>query len=225
MNPWKLLDTAPIPGADGELQLYQRNTEFSIIVVGSGVLMSTRAHGSEDALAQLACSKIVARSRPRVLIGGLGMGFTLAATLDNLGSDAEVVVAELVPAVVAWNRGPLGEYSGHPLRDARATVREGDVARIIKVGQQAYDAILLDVDNGPEGLTRKGNDWLYTMEGLTASYTALRPKGILAVWSAGPDRDFMERLQKVGFNVNQTTVRAHGKKGDLHTIWLGERSS
>ena len=187
--------------------------------------MSTRAHGSEDALAELACGKIAARSRPRVLIGGLGMGFTLAATLDNLGSDAEVVVAELVPAVVAWNRGPLGEYSGHPLRDGRARVHERDVARMIKVERKAYDAILLDVDNGPEGLTRKGNNWLYTMDGLTASYTALRAKGILAVWSAGPDRNFMERLQKVGFEANQTTVRAHGKKGDLHTIWLAERSS
>jgi spermidine synthase len=223
MIPWKLLDTAQIPGAGGELQLYQRNSEFSIIIVGGGVLMSTRTHGSEDALAELACSKIAGRSRSRVLIGGLGMGFTLAAALDHLGTDAEVVVAELVPAVVAWNRGPLGEYSGHPLQDVRATVREGDVARIIKTGRQAYDAILLDVDNGPEGLTRKGNDWLYTMDGLAASYAALRPKGILAVWSAGPDRDFMERLQKVGFKVKQVPVRAHGKKGEFHTIWISER--
>lgn len=225
MIPWKLLDTAQIPGNGGELQLYQRNTEFSIIVVGSGVLMSTRAHGSEEALAELACSKVAGRPRPRVLIGGLGMGFTLASALHHLGNTAEVVVAELVPAVVAWNRGSLGEYAGHPLQDARATVREGDVARIIKAERQSYDAILLDVDNGPEGLTRKGNNWLYTMDGLTASYTALRPKGILAVWSAGPDRNFMERLQKVGFKVNQATVRAHGKKGDLHTIWLAESGS
>jgi spermidine synthase len=223
MIPWKLLDTAQIPGNGGELRLYQRNTEFSIIIAGGGVLMSTRAHGSEDALAKLACSKIAGRSRARVLIGGLGMGFTLAAALHHLGTDAEVVVAELVPAVVAWNRGTLGEHAGHPLRDARATVREGDVARILKAERQAYDAILLDVDNGPQGLTRKNNDWLYTLNGLTAAYAALRPKGTLAVWSAGPDRDFTERLRKAGFEVKQTRVRAHDKKGELHTIWLAER--
>jgi spermidine synthase len=225
MIPWKLLDTTQIPGNAGELQLYRRNAEYSIMVAGGGVLMSTRTHGSEDALADLACNKIAGRSRPRVLIGGLGMGFTLAAALKRLASDAEVVVAELVPAVVTWNRGVLGEFAGHPLRDERATVLEGDVARIIKKARQVYDAILLDVDNGPEGLTRKSNNWLYTMDGLTAAYAALRPKSVLAVWSAGPDRSFMERLEKVGFKVTQATVRAHGKKGDLHTIWLAERRS
>jgi spermidine synthase len=150
------------------------------------------------------------------------MGFTLAAALRHLGSDAEVVVAELVPAVVVWNRGPLGEHAGHPLQDERARVREGDVARLLKEERQAYDAILLDVDNGPEGLTRKKNDWLYTIDGLTASFAALRAKGILAVWSAGPDRNFTERLRKVGFRVRQSRVRAHNNKGELHTIWLAE---
>jgi len=222
MIPWKLLDTAQIPGNGGELQLYQRNSEFSIIVAGGGVLMSTRAHGSEDALAELACGKIAGRPRPRVLIGGLGMGFTLAAALHHLDSTAEVVVAELVPAVVTWNRGSLGEYAGHPLRDKRTAVREGDVAKIIKTERQAYDAILLDVDNGPEGLTRKKNNWLYSLDGLRSSYAALRPKGILAVWSAGPDRDFTESLRKMGFKVTQTKVHAHGTKGELHTIWLAE---
>jgi spermidine synthase len=220
---WKLLDTAQIPGNNGELQLYQRQAEFSIIIVGGGVLMSTWAHGSEDALAELACGKIAGRPRPRVLIGGLGMGFTLAAALRRLGTEAEVEVAELVPAVVAWNRGALGEFAGHPLQDARARVREGDVAKILKASRQAYDAILLDVDNGPEGLTRKKNDWLYTTDGLTASYTALRPEGVLAVWSAGPDRDFSARLQKVGFEVHEAHVREHDKESAIHTIWLAER--
>jgi spermidine synthase len=223
MNPWKLLDKAQIPGNGGELHLYQREAEFSISIAGGGVLMSTWAHGSEDALAELACCKIAGRPRPRVLIGGLGMGFTLAAALRRLGTDAEVEVAELVPAVVAWNRGALGEYAGHPLQDARARVREGDVAKILKAARQAYDAILLDVDNGPEGLTRKKNDWLYTTDGLTASYTALRPEGVLAVWSAGPDRDFTARLQKVGFEVKQAREWEQDNKGALHTIWLAER--
>jgi len=223
MIPWKLLDTAQIPGNGGELRLYQREDEFSISIGGSEVLMNSRAHGSEDALAELACSQIAHRPSPRVLVGGLGMGFTLAAALRNLGPNAEVVVAELVPAVVTWNQGALGKHAGHPLRDERTTVREGDVAKILKIERQAYDAILLDVDNGPEGLTRKKNDWLYTMDGLTASYSALRPKGLLAVWSAGPDRDFMERLGKTGFEVKQTRVREHDNKGDLHTIWLAER--
>jgi spermidine synthase len=220
---WKLLDTAQIPGNNGELQLYQRQAEFSIIIVGGGVLMSTWAHGSEDALAELACSKIAGRPRPLVLIGGLGMGFTLAAALRRLGGDATVEVAELIPAVVAWNRGALGEFAGHPLQDARTTVRESDVAKILKTARQAYDAILLDVDNGPEGLTRKKNDWLYTTDGLTASYTALRPEGVLAVWSAGPDRDFSARLQKVGFEVQEAHVREHDKESAIHTIWLAER--
>ncbi len=220
---WKLLDSAQIPGNGGELQLYQRNTEYSIILVGGGVLMSTRAHGSEDALAELACSKIADRSRPRVLIGGLGMGFTLAAALRRLGTNAQVVVAELVPAVVAWNHGSLGQHAGYPLQDQRATVRQGDVAKILKEKPQAYDAIVLDVDNGPEGLTRKKNDWLYTMDGLTASFAALRPGGILAVWSADPDPRFTERLQKTGFKVEQTHVLEKDDKGDLHTIWLAER--
>ncbi len=222
MKSWKLLDTVQIPGNGGELQLSQRDTEFSISIVGEGVLMSSRAHGSEDALAQLTCSKIAGRSRPRVLIGGLGMGFTLAAALHHLGNNAEVVVAELIPAVVAWNRGPLGEYAGYPLEDERTTVREGDVAKVLKAERRAYDAILLDVDNGPVGLTRKKNNWLYTLDGLTASYAALRPKGLLAVWSAGPDRNFTQRLRKVGFKVKQARVREHDNKGELHTIWLAE---
>lgn len=222
-NPWQLVDTGKIPGKGTELQLYQREGEFSISIAGAGVLMSTWAHQSEDALAELACRKIAGRFRPRVLIGGLGMGFTLAAALRHLGENAEVVVAELVPVVVEWNRGALGEYSGHPLRDQRTTVREGDVAKILRAERQAFDAILLDVDNGPEGLTRKKNDWLYSTDGLSEAYSALRPEGMLAVWSAGPDRDFMQRLKKIGFKVKQSRVREHDNKGDLHAIWLAER--
>ncbi|MCD6582207.1 MAG: hypothetical protein J7K90_10425 [Desulfuromusa sp.] len=223
MIPWKLLDTAKIPGTDSELCLYQSDGHFSINIKSGGQLMNTLEHESEDSLAMLTCSKITDHHQPRVLIGGLGMGFTLAAALRHLGDDAEVVVGELVPAVVTWNQGPLGEHAGHPLLDARTRVRVGDVAKILRAERQAFDAILLDVDNGPEGLTRKKNNWLYSMDGLTESYTALRPGGILAVWSAGPDRDFMERLRKVGFTVKQVRVRSDGKQGDLHAIWLAER--
>jgi spermidine synthase len=183
--------------------------------------MNSRVHGSEDALAEQTCARLAGRAKPRLLIGGLGMGFTLAAALRQLDEQAQVVVAELVPAVVAWNRGPLGEPAGHPLQDPRVTVREGDVARILSAEQQGYDAILLDVDNGPEGLTRKENDWLYGVNGLNAAYTALRPGGVLAVWSAGPDPDFMQRLRKVGFEVEEVRVRAHGSKGARHVIWFG----
>ncbi|MCK5681941.1 hypothetical protein KAI46_14135 [bacterium] len=225
MIPWKTLDTAPIPGNGGALQLSQRGNEFSISIVGEGVLMTSRAHSSEDALAELTCCKVVDRPQARGLIGGLGMGFTLAAALEQLGSDAEVVVAELIPAVVNWNYGPLGEHAGFPFRDERTTVKEGDVAKILKTERCAYDAILLDVDNGPAGMTRKKNNWLYTLDGLTASYAALRPKGLLAVWSAGPDRNFTQRLRKVGFKVHQARVREHANKGELHTIWLAESGS
>lgn len=224
MIPWELLDTAPIPGNEGHLQLFRRSGEFSIGIAGGGVLMSSRAHGSEDALAELACRRITSCHCPRILIGGLGMGFTLAAALRRLGPAAQVLVAELVPAVVAWNRGPLGACAGYPLHDARTMVREGDVARVLREERQRFDAILLDVDNGPEGLTRKRNDWLYGIDGLTAAFTALRPGGVLAVWSAGPDQNFTARLRKVGFSVEQARVRAHRNKGELHTIWLAGRA-
>lgn len=152
------------------------------------------------------------------------MGFTLAAALRHLSDQAQVVVAELVPAVVVWNRGPLGDRAGHPLRDPRVTVREMDVARMLMAGEQTYDAILLDVDNGPEGLTRKENDWLYSISGLNEAYTALRPRGLLAVWSAGPDKNFLQRLRKVGFEVDEVRVPAHGSKGARHIIWFACRN-
>jgi spermidine synthase len=221
MVPWELLDRVQVPGNGGELTLHRRGEEFSIRLSGRGELMNSRAHGSEDALAALALARIAAPAR--VLIGGLGMGFTLAAALRCLGPEARVVVAELVPAVVAWNRDTLGALTGHPLGDARVAVREVDVARLLAAERQAYDAILLDVDNGPEGLTRDGNDWLYSANGLSAAYAALRPAGILAVWSAGPERSFSGRLRKAGFTVEEVSVRARGTKGSRNVIWLARR--
>ncbi|NOZ10420.1 MAG: hypothetical protein GXP09_05210 [Gammaproteobacteria bacterium] len=223
MIPWVLLDSAQVPGQGGELRLYQRDDEFSIRIVGRGELMNSRVHGSEEALAELTCARLMNGPDPRLLIGGLGMGFSLAAALQHVGDLAQVVVAELVPAVVAWNKGPLGECAAFPLQDPRVTVREGDVSHILKTEQGAYDAILLDVDNGPEGLTRKKNNWLYSIDGLSAAYEALRPKGVLAVWSAGPAQDFLQRLRKLGFEVEEVCVRAHGSKGARHTIWLARR--
>ncbi len=225
MTPWKLLDSAQIPGDGTELRLYARGDEHSITIAGSsGELMGSRVHGSEDALAQFACAHVAQRERPRLLIGGLGLGYTLAAALRHTGTAAEIVVAELVPAVVRWNRELLGHHAGHPLRDARVSVHEGDVGLLLKAAPQAYDAILLDVDNGPEGLTRRDNNWLYSVQGLTAAFKALRPDGVLAVWSAGPDQVFAERLRRVGFEVEERRVRASAaRKGAQHTVWLAGR--
>ena len=223
MRPWILLDSAQVPGNGGELRLYQRGDDYSIKILGRGELMNSRVHGSEDALAEYTCARLEGRVNARLLIGGLGMGFTLAAALRSINDQAQILVAELVPAVVAWNRGPLAECAGHPLQDPRVTVLEGDVSRILKAEHNAFDAILLDVDNGPEGLTRKENDWLYSMNGLTAAYAALRPRGVLAVWSASPAREFLQRLRKVGFVVDEMRVRAHGSKGARHVIWFAER--
>jgi spermidine synthase len=224
MTPWMLLDSARVPGNGGVLSLYQRGDEFSIKIAGRGELMNSRVHGSEDALAEYTCARLADCIQPQLLIGGLGMGFTLAAALRHMGKQAQIVVAELVPAVVDWNRGPLGEHAGHPLLDPRVTVREMDIARILKSGRQAFDAILLDVDNGPEGLTRKANDWLYGINGLSAAFATLRPQGVLAVWSAGPDKGFLQRLRKVGFEVEELQVRARGTKGTRHIIWFARRN-
>jgi spermidine synthase len=203
--------------------LYKHAKDWSIDISGEGELMSSRVHGSEEALAELACGRISGRKQPRVLIGGLGMGFTLAAALKYLGSDAKIVVAELVPKVIEWNRGPLGEEAGNPLKDQRVTIFEGDVGKILKAEKQVYDAVLLDVDNGPNGLTHHDNDWLYSVSGLNASWQALKPRGILSVWSAGPDVRFVKRLRQTGFKVEEIKVHAHGKKGGKCLIWLAER--
>ncbi|MDZ7853094.1 MAG: hypothetical protein U5L98_10730 [Halomonas sp.] len=222
MAKFEEIGTASIPGQGGELRLLQRNDEFSIRITGkSGELMNTRLHGSEDALAELACERIADRSGARVLIGGLGMGFTLAAALKALGEDAEVVVAELVPGVVEWNQGPLGDAAGRPLDDPRTHVSLGDVGELLRREPGGFDAIMLDVDNGPEGLTRRENDWLYSPRGLAAAQQALRTEGVLAVWSAGQDPAFTERLRRIGLLVEEVTVRAHRPgKGAKHRIWL-----
>ena len=226
MTPWVLLDSTQIPGNGGELRLYKRGEEFSIRIDGrGGDLMNSRLHGSEDALAEMTCARLKGCANPRLLIGGLGMGFTLASALQHAGDKAQIEVAELIPAVVAWNKGPLGEHADYPVNDPRVVVHEGDVAHIIKSANKTYDAIMLDVDNGPEGLTRKKNNWLYSMNGLIAAYDALRPKGVLAVWSAGPAKDFLQRLRKVGFDVDEKRVHAHGKKGAKHVIWFAQRVS
>ncbi|MBI5848049.1 MAG: hypothetical protein HZB31_08900 [Nitrospirae bacterium] len=223
MIPWIFLDSAQAPGNGGELRLYQRGAEFSIRVEKCE-LMNSRQYGSEDALAELACKRIANRPHPRVLIGGLGMGYTLRAALNNLSSDGRVVMAELVPAVVAWNRGPLAELAGNPLKDPRVTVRESDVGAVMREKQHAYDAIMLDVDNGPEGLTRKSNDLLYGLPGLKIAYDALRPAGVLAVWSTSENDGFVRRLRKVGFTVDEVPVRARGARGGArYIIWLAQR--
>lgn len=223
MRPWQLIDTAEIPGEGRELRLLRRGDDFSIRIDGRGELMNSRLHGSEDALAELGCARLADRARPRVLIGGLGMGFTLAAALKRLGPDADVVVAELVPSVVDWNRGELGAVAGHPLEDPRVTVRTGDVGRLLRKEKAGFDAVLLDVDNGPEGLTHEDNDWLYSLAGLGAALEALRPRGVLGVWSSGPCRAFTDRLRQAGFDAEEVVVRAHRGKGARHVIWLAER--
>ena len=219
----RLIHTASIPGERGELGLYQRGADYFIKIVGGQDLMNTRAHASEDALGVIACKDLRGRSKARVLIGGLGMGFTLSATLKTLGVDAEVVVAEIVPAVVEWNRGVLGEFAGRPLDDTRTQVQAVDVTVLLKKEPAGFDAIVLDVDNGPDGLIRASNQWLYTKAGLAAAFRALRPGGALAIWSAGPDKAFTKRLRAVGFVVEEITVRAHAGKGARHVIWMARR--
>jgi spermidine synthase len=225
MIPWSLLDTAHVPGGGGELRLMRRGAEFSI-TFGQIELMNSRLSGSEEALATIACERIRDRARPRILIGGLGMGFTLRAALAALGTEARIIVAEIVPTVLDWARGPMAEVFGASLTDPRVSICEADVGRLIRSGQSAFDAILLDVDNGPEGLTRKANDGLYDLEGLSAAHAALRPGGVLAVWSSGSDRSFTRRLRETGFGVDEIRVHANGiHGGPRHLIWIATRAS
>ena len=220
MRHWTLLGEAPIPGTDRSLVLYQGKDDFSIKIAGGHELMNTRKHGSEDALGRLPCQRLSRPDTARVLIGGLGMGFTLAAVLQAVGPQAEVTVAELIPEVVEWNRGPLGDFSGRPLDDPRTRVHVGDVAKLLRRQRACFDVIALDVDNGPEGLTKSSNNWLYSAPGIAAAQDALSPGGIVAYWSAGPDQGFHDRLRQCGFLIEETTVHAHGNKGPRHTIWL-----
>jgi spermidine synthase len=224
MIPWLQIDTARVPGADIELRLMRRGEEFSMML-GQNELMNSRLSGSEQALATLTCKKIEAVGRPHLLVGGLGMGFTLRAALAVLGRDARITVAELVPAVIAWARGPMAGLFGDSLADPRASIREADVVDVIKTSPSAFDAILLDVDNGPEALIRKANDALYDLNGLNAIRGALRPGGILAVWSSGPNIAFTKRLRAADFDVNEVGVRATTKRsGAHHVIWFAPKA-
>jgi spermidine synthase len=223
MIPWLQVDAARVPGAEVELRLMRRGTEFSMML-GPNELMNSRLSGSEEALATLACRRIEAVKRPHLLIGGLGMGFTLRAALAVLGPGARITVAELVPAVIAWARGPMAEVFGDSLKDPRADIREADVVDVIGSHAAAFDAILLDVDNGPEGLIRKANDALYDAKGLKAIRRALRPGGVLAVWSSGPHPAFTRRLRDAGFDVNEVNVRATTRRsGARHVIWFATK--
>ncbi|WP_432804251.1 spermidine synthase [Deinococcus taeanensis] len=227
MIHWIPLGRAPIPGTQQDLCLYRRGHELEFSIKISGYiseLMNSTMHASEDALAQLGCAAIAGRPAPHVLVGGLGMGFTLAAALKTLGPDSVVTVAELVPEVVEWNKGPLGECAAFPLSDPRTRVHVGDVGQLLRQGHATYDAVLLDVDNGPEGMTHHGNDWLYSPAGLAATQRTLKPGGVLAVWSATPDARFTRRLQQAGFQVEVREVRAQPGRGPHHTIWLAHQT-
>lgn len=223
MIPWVQLDSAKTPDGGQELRLKRRGTEFSIML-GTNELMNSRLSGSEEALAKLSCERIAGHSRPTILIGGLGMGFTLRAALTELANDAGIVVAELVPAVVAWARGPMAEIFDGCLDDPRVTIQETDVGQLIRSRPAAWDAILLDVDNGPEGIVHKSNDALYSVQGLAAARSALKPGGVLAVWSQGPDNGFTRRLKQAGFAVEEVSTRANGKRGARHVIWIATRT-
>ena len=223
MIPTILLDTAKIPNDGGELKLCQRDGEFTISLAGvHGELMASRTHSSEDALAELGCAHIQGKDA-KVLVGGMGMGFTLAAALKVTSPSTEVQVAELVPEIIEWNKGPLGECAGRPLNDKRTKIYFGDVAELFMAKQATYDAILLDVDNGPEAFTHDDNNDLYSIDSLHAIRESLRPNGMLAVWSAWHDPRFTKKLNKARFKTSYKTVRAHKGKGSKHTIYLAQK--
>lgn len=221
MIPYKLIDTASHAGTT--LRLYQRGFEFSIRVDKAGELMNSRAHHSEEVLAELACNMIAGREKPRLLVGGLGMGFTLAAVLSRSNTDARVTVSELIPAVVRWNRDYMGKLAGFPLDDTRVDVLELDVAQVMQEHKN-YDAIMLDVDNGPSSFTHDDNNALYSLRGLNLAFNALKPGGVLTVWSAASDPAFTKRMMKAGFEVKEQHVGSHqARRGNRHTIWIGVR--
>lgn len=218
MIPRELLATAQVPGGE-ELRLFRHGADF-MIVLAQNELMSTRMRGSEEALATMSCERIAGRARPHLLIGGYGMGFTLRAALAMLPPDATVTVAELVPGIIDWARGPMRELTAGCLDDPRVRLITGDVAAIISASPLTFDAILLDVDNGPDGLVRAANNQLYGERGLRAAKAALRHRGVLAVWSAAKDDAFARRLSRTGFAVDEVAVRARGTKGAKHVIWF-----
>jgi len=221
MTPRELIDTAAVPGGE-DLRLFRRGDDY-MIVLDRNELMNSRMSGSEEALATMACERLDSPA-PRLLIGGYGMGFTLRAALGVLPADARVTVAELVPEIIAWARGPMAALTAGGLDDPRVHLAMGDVARAIEIARSDYDAILLDVDNGPDGLTRAGNDGLYSARGLASAKLALKPGGILAVWSAAPDTAFARRLRNAGFDTDEVAVRARSNgKGARHVIWLARK--
>ena len=222
MIPWEELDRAPVPGG-GELTLLRRGDEFSIRA-GTQELMNSRMHGSEEALAERACAGLERIRDACVLVGGLGMGFTLRACLDRLGPGARVDVAELVPAVVRWNRGPLAHLAGGPLGDARVRVLEEDIGEVIRAARATYDAILMDVDNGPAALASGSNARLYGAGGLAEAARALAPGGVYALWSPEDDRRFTERLRRAGFTARTERVPARPGGGRRHVLWLATRT-
>ncbi len=219
MVPWILLGRAKTPDGQSEMKLMRRGDEYVIRVQGHE-LMNSRAHGSEEALAELSCANLPEKNSPRVLIGGLGMGFTLAAAIRVLPAKAIIEIAELVEAVVEWNKGPLGPLAGNPLDDKRVRVHIGDVRVPLKSAVHIYDAIILDIDNGPTPLTQASNQSLYGTRGLATMAKALKPGGTLSVWSAEPDERFTRRLEECGFSVTIERVRARTQAGSTHTIWL-----
>ena len=219
MEPRELIDTAEVPNGP-PLRLVRHDRDF-IIMLDRNELMSTRMNGSEIALGAMTCERLRTPSTSKILVGGYGMGYTLRAVLAAVGPEAKVTVAELVPGIIAWARGPLHTLTDGCLDDHRVAVMIGDVADVLATGAQSYDAILLDVDNGPEGATRKQNNGLYRKAGLTLARRALQPGGILAVWSAGPDTAFAHRLERAGFDVEEVRVAARSNgKGPRHTIWF-----
>jgi spermidine synthase len=224
MIPWTHLDTVQIPNNGGELKLSQRGDEFSIKLSGKrGELMNSRVFNSEKVLSQLGCAHIKPHHDAHILVGGLGMGYTLSAALKAVNADSVVTVAELIPEVVKWNEGPLGHCAGKPLQDPRTKVHIGDVKELLTSRQPRFDAILLDVDNGPKGLTHSDNDWIYSEDGLKDIYDTLNPNGMLAIWSAGPDYLFSVRLKNIGFRVDTRDVQARPGKGSKHTIFLAKK--
>jgi spermidine synthase len=222
MIPRELIDTAQIPGG-GELRLVRHGADY-MIVLDRNELMSSRMSGSEEALATLTCARLRDRKTPHLLIGGYGMGFTLRAALAELGNDAKLTVAELVPEIITWARGPMVDLAAGCLDDPRVRLIEGDVTPLIGTSFGTFDAILLDVDNGPDGLVRRGNNQLYSMRGLAAARAALTPGGVLAIWSAAPDKAFTQRLIDAGFSIEEISVRARQNgKGPQHVIWLATK--
>lgn len=225
MKIWHKIQQTSIPKSEKNLALFQCEQDFAIRLENGYELMNSQAHGSEDALGEIPCQKIRDRKENlHVLVAGLGFGFTLAAALKNLPANAKVTVAEVVPGIVEWNEGPLGALNRESIKDPRVTVYTGDVAKLIKQSIKTFDAMIWDIDDGPEGPGSKLNDWLYSTGGLSVALSALTEIGILAIWSAGADKVFMNRLTQTGFEVEEKRVRAHKDKGAHYLIWLARKA-